>query len=198
MNAYIGTIMIFAGNFNPRGWMLCYGQLMAISQNTALFSLLGTTYGGNGQVTFAIPDLRGRMLVGMGQGPGLDEVYIGEQAGTNSVTLLTSNMPVHTHTATVAAGAGTIAASLHAVSEAGNSVTPSGKYLAASRSLAVSDYNSTGTVIALNSSSISNISYGTPEVTIATTGSDTSIDIRQPYLGLTHVICTQGLFPMRN
>jgi microcystin-dependent protein len=198
MDVYIGTIMIFAGNFNPRGWAFCNGQLISIAQNTALFSLLGTYYGGNGQTTFGIPDLRGRMLVGMGQGPGLDEVVIGEQSGTNSVTLLTSNLPSHTHTATVAAGAGTTALTLYAVSETGNTVAPSGKNLAASRSIAVADYNSTGTTVALNAGSVSNITFGKPAVTIASAGSDTPIDIRQPYLGITHVICTQGIFPARN
>ena len=190
--------MIFAGNFNPNGWLLCNGQLLAISQNTALFSLIGTYYGGNGQTTFAIPDLRGRMLVGMGQGPGLDQVYLGEQSGTNSETLLTSNLPIHTHTATVAAGTGTTALTLYAVSETGNRAAPSGNNLAASRSIAVADYNSTGTTVALNAGSVSNISFGAPKVTIASAGSSTPIDIRQPYLGITHVICTQGVFPQRN
>src|SRR3954466_13993392 len=95
---FIGQISLFGGNFAPRGWAFCNGQLLAISQNTALFSILGTTYGGNGQTTFALPNLRGRMAIGAGTGPGLGAVQLGEQGGTSSVTLTLSNLPAHAHT----------------------------------------------------------------------------------------------------
>ena len=94
---FIGQIVLFAGNFAPRGWALCNGQLLPISQNTALFSILGTTYGGNGQTTFALPDLRGRVAVSSGQGPGLTPRSLGEMAGSETVTLTASQMPAHTH-----------------------------------------------------------------------------------------------------
>jgi microcystin-dependent protein len=82
MEEFIGVVKLFAGNFAPRGWILCNGQSLAIASNTALFSILGTTYGGNGQTTFALPDLRGRTAVGWGQGPGLSNYVIGETVGT--------------------------------------------------------------------------------------------------------------------
>src|SRR3954462_9806783 len=86
-----------AFEFAPRGWAQCNGQVLSISQNTALFSILGTTYGGNGQTTFALPDLRGRVPVHAGQGPGLSPRTLGEMAGTETVTLLSTQMPAHTH-----------------------------------------------------------------------------------------------------
>src|SRR5690242_5317256 len=105
-NPFLGEIRIFAGNFAPRGWALCNGQLLAISQNTALFSLLGTTYGGNGQTTFALPDLRGRVPIGTGQGRGLTARNLGEVAGTETLTLDATQMPAHTHAAGASAGNG--------------------------------------------------------------------------------------------
>lgn len=94
---FLGQLMLFGGNFAPRGWALCNGQILAINQNTALFSLLGTTYGGNGQTTFALPDLRGRAPLHAGQGPGLSPYALGQVGGTENVTLLATEMPAHTH-----------------------------------------------------------------------------------------------------
>jgi microcystin-dependent protein len=94
---YLGSIILFGGNFAPRGWAFCNGQILPIVQNTALFSLLGTTYGGNGQTTFALPDLRGRAPVHFGQGPGLANYSLGESAGAETVTLTFSEMPAHSH-----------------------------------------------------------------------------------------------------
>jgi microcystin-dependent protein len=92
---FVAEIRLFAGNFAPRGWAFCNGQLVSIQQNTALFSLLGTTYGGDGRVTFALPDLRGRVPIGQGQGPGLSRRDLGEASGTSSVTLVESELPAH-------------------------------------------------------------------------------------------------------
>lgn len=97
---FIGQILMVGFNFAPRGWALCDGQLLPIAQNTALFSLLGTTYGGNGQSTFALPDLRGRVPIHQGQGPGLSPRLIGEVAGTEAVTLTTAQIPAHRHSLT--------------------------------------------------------------------------------------------------
>jgi microcystin-dependent protein len=97
-NPFIGEIRMFGGTFAPAGWAMCQGQLMAISQNDALFTLIGTTYGGDGQETFGIPDLQGRAPVHMGQGPGISQNYqIGEKAGVESVTLTTNQIPIHNH-----------------------------------------------------------------------------------------------------
>ena len=97
-NPFVGEIRMFGGNFAPSGWMLCQGQLLAISENDTLFNLIGTTYGGDGQSTFALPDLQGRIPLHQGQGPGISQNYIiGEQAGVETVTLTTNQLPVHTH-----------------------------------------------------------------------------------------------------
>src|SRR4029077_2744547 len=96
---YVGEIRMFAGNFAPAGWMFCAGQLMPISENETLFNLIGTTYGGDGQETFALPDLQGRIPIHPGLGPGLSQTYqLAETGGVESVTLTTNTIPVHTHT----------------------------------------------------------------------------------------------------
>lgn len=97
MESYLATIILFAGNFAPRGWFFCHGQLLSIRENAALFSLLGTTYGGDGMTTFALPDLRGRVPVGAGTGPGLTARTPGQAFGTETVTLLPSQLPAHAH-----------------------------------------------------------------------------------------------------
>src|ERR1700710_1746158 len=97
MEAFLATILLFAGNFAPSGWAFCNGQLLAIAQNQALFSLLGTTYGGNGIQTFGLPDLRGRVPIHFGQGPGLSSYSIGQSGGTENTTLLLNNLPQHNH-----------------------------------------------------------------------------------------------------
>ena len=94
---FVAEIRMFGGNFAPRGWAQCNGQLLPISQNTALFSLLGTFYGGDGKSTFGLPNFQGTMPIAQGQGPGLSDRFIGEQAGSSTVTLLTAEMPAHTH-----------------------------------------------------------------------------------------------------
>jgi microcystin-dependent protein len=105
-DVFVGQICTFGFNFAPVGWVQCNGQLLSIQQYAALFALLGTTYGGNGTSTFGIPDLRGRVMVGQGQGPGLSNYTMGEQTGTETVTLLVSNMPAHNHTVGVSNAAG--------------------------------------------------------------------------------------------
>ena len=95
---YVGEIRMFAGNFNPAGWMFCDGSLLAISENETLFQLIGTTYGGDGQSTFGLPDLRGRIPVHQGQGPGLSNYTLAQNGGVESVTLTQNQMPIHNHT----------------------------------------------------------------------------------------------------
>ena len=97
MDEYIGIIKLFAGNFAPRNWALCQGQLLPIAQNQALFSILGTTYGGNGTTNFALPDLRGRTPICFGQGPGLQPYVQGQTGGVETVTLIQTQIPAHTH-----------------------------------------------------------------------------------------------------
>jgi microcystin-dependent protein len=97
-NPFVCEIRIFPFNFAPKGWAFCDGQLLSISQNTAVFSLLGTFYGGDGKSNFALPNLQGTVPLGQGQGPGLSQYFLGETTGSDTVTLLTSEMPAHSHT----------------------------------------------------------------------------------------------------
>jgi microcystin-dependent protein len=105
-NPFIGEIRMFGGNFAPRQWALCDGQLLSIAQYQALFSLLGTTYGGNGVSTFALPNLQGRLALGYGQGPGLSNYALGQTGGSETVTLTTSTMPGHNHSLLATTNAG--------------------------------------------------------------------------------------------
>lgn len=168
--AYIGEIRIFAGNYAPRGWAFCAGQLLSIAQNTALFSLLGTTYGGNGTTNFALPDLRGRVPMHFGQGPGLTPRVEGEQAGEESVTLLTSQIASHSHAANGNQGPG-------------NNPSPDGNFWAMSSRRDTAYAPSADTSLS-------------PQA-IGFTGSNTAHENRQPYLTLNYIICLQGIFPPR-
>jgi microcystin-dependent protein len=171
--AFIGSIVLFAGNFAPRGWAFCQGQLLSISTNTALFSILGITYGGNGQTTFALPDLRGRVPRGPGQGPGLTPVTLGEQAGSESVTLTTSQMPAHSHT--VACDTTATGSSDPAGAFPGNPGSLSGTEL----------YGPTA-----NGTMAPNM--------ISPAGGSQPVSVQQPSLGLNYIICLEGIFPSRN
>jgi microcystin-dependent protein len=117
---FIGEIRLFGFHFQPVGWAFCRGQLLSIAQNTALFALLGTTYGGNGTTTFGLPNLQGRVAVGFGNGPGLSPVDLGEMAGAETVTLTSPQLPSHSHTMTGATGAATTNRPTGAFSGAGN------------------------------------------------------------------------------
>jgi microcystin-dependent protein len=121
---FIGQLLLVGFNFAPRGYALCNGQLLSIAQNTALFSLLGTTYGGNGQTTFGLPDLRGRVSLHQGQGPGLSSQTIGEVAGVETVTLTTNQIPQHSHQTLANAGLGSTAKPAGAVAAQGGSYSP--------------------------------------------------------------------------
>jgi microcystin-dependent protein len=173
---YIGNVVIVGFNFPPRGYAPCDGRLLPIAQNTALFALIGTTYGGNGQTTFGLPDLRGRAAVGQGQGAGLSNVSLGEQGGRESVPVLATQMPQHAH-------------ALNAQSGLGNTAAPVGTALAQT---ALDD----GTPIRSYSSAA-------PDTTLATasvlaTGSGTPLPVRNPYQAMNYVICVEGVFPSRN
>jgi microcystin-dependent protein len=176
---FMGNVMLVAFNFAPRGWAFCNGQLLPINQNQALFSLLGTIYGGNGTTTFALPDLRSRVPVGgTGQGPGLTNIVQGERGGAESVTVLAANISGHTHPLNVQSSAGT------------TSVPGTGTVLAQTvvdDGTPVSSYSSTAPNTALAAASIS-----------TTTGGSTPVGIRNPYLGLQYIIALQGIFPSRN
>lgn len=180
MDEYIGIVKLFAGNFAPRGWAFCDGSLLSISQNTALFSIIGTTYGGNGQTTFALPDLRGRMAVGAGNGPGLTSIVPGQLAGTNNVTLTTAQLPAHSHSQQFANTAATTNA-------------PSGNVLAIPAGT-LED----GTAVVVNAYAPSGSLTPCAPTAIGTTGNNQPVSIMPPYLGMNYIICTEGVYPPRN
>jgi microcystin-dependent protein len=176
---FVGEIRLFPFNFVPKGWAKCEGQLIPISQNTALFSLLGTTYGGDGRTNFALPDLRDSMAVGAGQGPGLSQVDLGQKDAGNS-TLALENLPPHTHSVDIKVS-----------SAVGTSSTPS-----ASTSLAapVQIFNNVSRKVTEYIATTPNVTL--PNITTSITGSATPIDT-QPCLVSTYCIALQGIFPPR-
>lgn len=168
---YLGTIMLFGGNFAPRGWVFCNGQLLSIANDSALFALLGTTYGGDGQTTFAVPDLRSRVPIHQGQGPGLSNYIMGQQAGTETVTLTSNQIPSHTH----AVGVSSSDAST-------GTPSPSVTLGVAAGEIYIADAADG----AMNAQSIGLAGGSQPH------------DNLQPYLALNYVIATEGIFPSRN
>jgi len=190
---YMGQINAFGFNFQPRGWQLCQGQLLNVSQNAALFALLGTTYGGNGSSTFALPDLRGRTIIGQGQGPGLQPYVMGQKAGTESTTLLATQMPMHTHLIPPSAG-GTKASTLagtESVPGTNNAVTLAVPSDSDTR-VAVNLYNNdTAPTITLTGASSTGGQTGSA-------GGGLPFGILQPYLTMNYSIALQGIFPTRD
>ena len=175
---FIGEIIMFGGNFAPKGWATCDGQLLSISQNTALFSILGTTFGGNGQTTFGLPDLRGRRPVHPGQGKGLSSYTLGEMAGVENATLTTQNMPAHNHAANgvnVAATQGNPGGNLWAVPQ-DSSPAPGLGYIPPA--------NQTTIAMAPNA--------------IGMTGSSIPFSILDPFLCVNFIIALEGIYPSRN
>jgi microcystin-dependent protein len=166
-------------NFAPRGFALCDGQLLSIAQNTALFSLLGTTFGGNGQTTFALPDLRGRVPLHAGQGPGLPPYQLGQMGGSASVTLTTANLPQHTHPY-----------SQQVSNAAADQTDPTG---------AIPAVANTGGRGAATPAYTKNAATGVGSVqTTGSAGSATPVSTEPPYTTLNFVIALQGIFPSRD
>ncbi len=167
---FVGEIRMFGFNFPPQGWAFCDGQLLPISQNAALFSLLGTTYGGDGVTTFALPDLRSRVTVSQGQGEGLSSYAQGQAGGTETVTLAAAQMPAHTH-------------SVNASSSPAASERPAGRVLARSPSHSYIPEPDTSTV--MNAKMLGDAGNSQPHDNI------------QPYLVLNFCIALEGVFPAR-
>jgi microcystin-dependent protein len=176
---FLGQICTFGFNFAPRGWALCQGQILSIAQNTALFALLGTTYGGNGVSTFGLPDLRGRTVVNQGQGLGLSFYTIGEQTGTENVTVLVTQLPGHNHTIGVSNAPGSVSDPTNQVFAAVN----------------------TGTV---KVPATSNLRYTTPatgtmvNTAVSPVGGSQPHNNLQPLNVVNYCIALSGLFPSRN
>jgi microcystin-dependent protein len=172
---FIGEIRLFAGNFAPHGWAFCDGQIMQIASNTALYSILGTTYGGDGKTTFALPNLKGRIPIHFGQGPGLTKHELGDVVGSEMVSLSLNQMPAHNHTATVkAANAGT-------TNQPQNNL-----YGKIARS---NIYNTPD-------ASLANMAEGS--VSLTSSGGSQPHSNMQPYLTLSFIIAIYGLYPIRS
>lgn len=180
MEPFLGQISIFACNFAPRGWALCEGQLLPISQYTALFSLLGTNFGGNGVNNFELPDLRGRSPLGMGQGLGLSSYAIGEVGGDEGVTIDATTYPAHSHTLYAAAGAAGSNAPAGAIEAEGQTGGRGG-------SVNLALYSASGATTPLAPAALS-----------AAAGGGQPHNNRQPYLALNFCIALSGIFPPRS
>lgn len=171
---FLGSVCMTAASFCPRGYQEAAGQLLSIAQNTAVFSLLGTTYGGNGQTTFALPDLRGRAPIGQGQGPGLSSVVQGEVSGTEQVTLTVAQMPAHSHSA-----------QLKGTASAGTTDSPAGAVPA--RLARANSYSGGAADAAMGASALA----------VGVSGGNQPVPIRNPYIGLRYCIAMEGIFPSR-
>jgi microcystin-dependent protein len=166
--AMLGEVRLFSGNFAPRGWAFCHGQLIAISQNQSLFSIIGTYYGGDGRTTFGLPDLRGRVPLGIGQGPGLSNYTIGQKAGSENKKISASEMPAHTH-------------DVLNLSEMNFKSSPA-------------DKSGTEVLVAGNPSGSTKVT----NIKTNSEGGTASVSIVQPVLGMNYIIALQGIFPSRN
>jgi microcystin-dependent protein len=179
MEGTMAEIRMFAGNFAPRFWAYCDGQTLQISTNSALFSLLGTTYGGNGTTTFALPNMQSRVAVGTGNGPGLTSYQLGQMTGTETNTITAANIPSHTH---VIAGA----AKMLTTTAAANAQQPTGNYFA-----------NDGTPRYKTSGGGGTMKPATVAVSLGSSGG-TPVNNLMPYLGISYIICLQGIYPSRN
>lgn len=177
---YIGDIFMGGWNFCPRGSLPANGQLLAISTNTALFSLLGTAYGGDGRTSFALPDLRGRSPLALGTGPGLTTLRLGDRGGRENVTLTNANLPSHSHSATSTA---------HAAAAPSSAPAPAGNLLAIAPQTPIYAPPSAATL---------QMHPGMVETTVQNTGGSQAFEIRDPYLAIQFCVATQGIFPSRN
>lgn len=174
---FLGEIIMFGGNFAPRQWALCDGQLIPINQNQALFAILGTTYGGDGRTTFALPDMRGRVPMHAGNGPGLTNRRLGEKSGQEQVTLNINNMPSHSHTAVA-----------NAVQPVGNSNDAAGNYWADDAGVSSATYHTGPANTTMNANAVQ----------VGNAGGSQPHNNLQPYLCVNFIICVQGIFPSRN
>ena len=170
MEPYLGQIQAFGFNFAPQGWAQCNGQLLSIDENQALFSLLGTTFGGDGQVTFALPDLRGRSIVHPGSGPGLSPIQIGQSGGQETVTITINQLPSHNHAVSVAVNTGN------------GEESASTKYIA-SHASAFNEGPAQDSFLA--------------GVNQAIVGGNQPVNIQNPFLGMNYCIALEGIYPSR-
>jgi microcystin-dependent protein len=185
-NPYVGEIRVVGFGFAPQGWALCNGQLLSIAQNTALFSLLGTTYGGDGVQTFALPNLQGRVPLHAGSGAGLPVYSLGQQGGSANVTILTNNMPGHSHTVTPPVS-----------NASGTASSPAGAYPAVSTTtITGGERGETAATMSYAAASVSGQNAASYQTGMA--GNGLPISIEPPYLAVYFVIALVGIYPSRS
>lgn len=181
MEGVIGYVTGFAGNFAPKNWAFCQGQIINIASNTALFSILGTVYGGNGTTTFALPDLRGRAIVGVGSGPGLSPYSLGQMGGSETSTLNISQLPAHIHPVNLTLQPGS--------SDTGSSATPGGNVFATP---------SSGNNLFNSGGANTNMPAFSGALSLAPTGGNQPYSNLRPVLGVNYIVCMFGVYPARN
>ncbi len=189
MDGTIGEVRIFAGTFAPRNWALCQGQLLAINSNTALFSIVGTIYGGDGRTTFGLPALRGRVAIGEGFGPGLTNRTLGQKSGVENVVLNQNEMPSHTHSITNSGMQASSANATQSQPTGGSSLASPGTGSGRSFTSTLG-YNMATPDVTLNS--------GATPPTIGNTGGNLPHNNMQPFQVLHYIICLNGIYPSRN
>ncbi len=199
---YLGDIILYAGKTIPKGFSLCDGSLISVSQNEALFALLGTIYGGDGVNNFALPDLRGAVPVGAGTNKNSGTKYnLGVAGGAATAQMTQDNLPAHTHEATMPPLAATLninkSIGTKAIPDAGDSLAMGNIPATQQRGsvdIAVSMYSNNTPTLSLNAASIQ---VSTPQITVANTGNGKPIDIMQPYIAMNYIIATDGIYPSR-
>ncbi|MCB0696455.1 MAG: tail fiber protein [Chitinophagaceae bacterium] len=189
MEGMIGEIRLFAPNFAPKAWAYCQGQILSIASNTALFSILGTTYGGNGTTTFALPNFNGRSAVSSGRGPGLSDYRLGQKTGTETVTLNITQMPAHTHTVLVTNPSGSV--TMGGFNDEPNQASPVNGYPALVDGFTLYDTRADEFM------QMSNVNVG-GAINAALDGGNQSHENRQPFIAINYIICQYGIFPSRN
>lgn len=184
MDPFIAQIVMFGGNFAPRGWAFCEGQLLAISQNTAAFSLLGTTYGGDGRTSFALPDLRGRVPIHPGNGPGLPTYQLGEKGGTFQNVLNVNQLPSHNHNAS--------STTTVTLGDTAASTTLTNNYLAGTAAAPIAASSPSTLSNKLNAAAV------TTTTTVGFAGGSQAVNNMPPYLAINFIIALVGTFPSRS
>jgi microcystin-dependent protein len=205
MDPLIGEIKMFAGEFAPRGWLFCQGQLLPIAQNTALFSILGTTYGGDGRTTFALPDLRGRVAMGEGNGPDLTPRRLGQKSGVEEVVLNIYHMPSHTHRASfTATNDPEVTTKVNAHNGEGNVDNAKDAYFATGgssdgRTTILNKHGYSTSKDVTMKSDVVEVSVSKTEgtVSVSNTGGGEGLYNMQPYSVINYIIAVEGVFPPR-
>jgi microcystin-dependent protein len=205
MEEYMGIVKLFAGAFAPRDWMFCYGQLLSINEYQALYSLLGTYFGGDGRNTFGLPDLRSKVPIGAGQSLGLTNYILGQVGGVEAVTLSLAQMPVHNHTGSVQGSASSLTASVTVNAGTAGTATnnPTGAYWGQAANVGVNPVkpytNAKNATMASDAVAVQlNGNIQINSLTIGNNGGSLPHENRQPFQALNYIICVNGLYPPRN